>query len=288
MRYFLGFSVLLLVLSCTKNEVQDPITGLHSVYRYDGVTYNSSGVFYNLYNKVNSQYYYYFLIGAKTAQQFSLNDTIAKAQVDGDFIRVLFVGDSLDKIFGQHQIQSSDLNVLRINNKMDTITDGQLIFSLTEAKHTELQIIATTKGNKRLDARAEFETGSIAYRVYRTVKGSFSLKDSIYDLSRAWNKYDSTLSQMTIVFEDNNDTIASQILFTVSDSDRTVNSTYSTGSGYVRLNDIPKSTRYYDFIQGAKLEFVPMGAKYNAQIKLRTTKGDSVKGTYYGVIEKYF
>lgn len=286
MRYFLLLSVLLMACSYTRNEVQDPIAGLHNVFSYDGKIYNTAGVDYNLYNKVNGVYYYYFVTG--TTGQFLANDTISKARVAGDFVRILLMADSLDKIFGQYPIVSNDLNVVCVDNKTDTIAAGQLIISQNENNRTELQVRATTKTNKKLDARGEFSTGGIAYRVYRTVKGSFSLKDSIYDLSRAWNKYDSVSSQMTIVFEDNNDIIASQILFTVNDPDRTINSIYSANSGYVVVRSIPaKESRYYDFVGGAKLEFVKLGDKYIAQIKLRTIKGDSLKGTYSGVIERF-
>src|SRR5262245_45584431 len=101
MRYCF-FLLALVTVSCTNLDEDDPIAGLMNVFIFDGGTYATPGGAYHLYDKAGDDYYYYFLIG--TTDQFQPNKTIADARVVGDFVRILFVGDTLDQFYGEHPI----------------------------------------------------------------------------------------------------------------------------------------------------------------------------------------
>lgn len=275
------------LFSCSSNNV-DPIKGSMNVFDYDGILYHTPGGAYGLYNKINGSYYYYFLIG--TTGQFQQPGTIniAGASVTGNYVRVLLVADSLDKFYGEYSIDYNNLNIVKVDNNMDTLKEGKIILSKGVNEILQIEIRATSKSNKMLDLRAELTTGGIAFRVYRKVKGSFQLQSNIYDLARSTAVLKSEPEQSVITFEDDNDIFASQIAFYVNDTDKVLDATYPNNSGYVSVFDYSKNeTIYRSDFGNASISLVKNQNGYNTKFKIKTLLGDSVNGNYSGNIELF-
>lgn len=287
MKYYNSIIIILLLFtSCTSdNELKDPLEGLANGFKYDGKLYNSPGFYYDLYNKINHQYYYYFLIG--TTGQFEPNKIISKAQIAGNFVRILLTADSLDKIDGEYDIEFNDLNIVSIDNGADTIKEGRLILKKGINKRQIIEVRATTQSNKRLDLRAEFNTGSIAYRVYRTVEGNFSLHSKSYDISRVSTVYKAGESRMAIEFMDDNDVFATVIAFNVDETDGILDPAYPVNGGLVSIYDYSISERiYFSYFADGQFEFINTANGYDIKFEINTSLGDVVKGEYKGVVEQ--
>lgn len=287
MRRLVILLFLSVIHSCsTENEIVDPLEGLNNVFIYDGVRHDSPGGAYNLYDKINGQYYYCFLVG--TTGHFNYNGkNVEVATVDGNFVRIFLKADTLDKFNGIYGLPYNPLNIIDVDGTTDTIQEGKLTLSYGEHNRHVLELKGKSDKNKSLNLRAELLTGQIVYKLSRTVEGHFSLMSKDYDISRAWAVFKPADSQATIVFEDDDEIFATQIALVVNETDNNLDTNYPTNLGYVSIYDhtLDRNVYFSDFING-KLEFTKNLDKYRVKIDIRTVKGDSIRGIYEGTIEQ--
>lgn len=287
MRRLVILFFLCIIHSCsTDNEIVDPLEGLNNFFVYDGVKYDSPGGAYNLYDKINGQYYYCFLVGT-TGQFNDDGKNVEEATVDGNFVRIFLKADTLDKFNGSYDLPQNPLNIIDIDGTTDTIREGKLTLSYGENNRHVLALKAKSDKNKNLNLRAELLTGQIAYKLSRTVEGQFSFMSKDYAISRAWAVFKPADSQTTIAFEDDDGIFATQIVLVVNETDNNLDPTYPTNLGYVTIYDYTLDRRLYfsDFTNG-KFEFTKDIDKYRVKIDIRTVKGDSITGIYKGMIEQ--
>lgn len=292
-RILLG--LIIIISSCEDKEVYtDPLGGEINVFNFDGTIYNTTHGAYFLYDKIDKQFYYCFLVG--TTGSFVFPKNVNESYVEyGDFVRIFLQADSLGKINGAHDIIANENNVISISGQTEVIGDGEINLKTGSNDLQIIEIDARTNSGKKLNLRAGLTTGSIAYKIIRTVEGEFEYNSDTYDISQAFSTYTESDNKLTLMVQDVSETIGSQIIFNITKSENTIPGTYfgtqsateNCFTGRITINNIPEGTQILQaaFNEGT-LIVEQQGENYNITFEIKTFSGYTITGHYSGEIAK--
>jgi len=295
MKFRLLLGLIIIISSCEDKEVYtDPLNGQTNVFRFDGEIYYTSPGAYSLYDKIDNQFYYCFLIG--TTGSFVFPKNINESYVEyGDFVRIFLQADSLGKIDGSHDILINENNIISTSGKTEIINDGKIQLKTDSYGFGIIEIKAITNSGRKLNLRAQITTGSIAYKIIRTVEGEFDFNSDSYDISQATTYYSENDNKLTLVIGDESEAIGSQIVFYINKSENTIPGTYlgtqspteNCFTGYVSIKNLIDDNQilYSGFNEGT-LQVEENGENYNISFDIMTFSGHTITGHYSGELLK--
>lgn len=287
--------IIIIISSCEDKEVfTDPLNGQTNVFSLDGEIYSTTPGAYFLYDKIDKQFYYCILIGTTGSFVFSknLNESYVKY---GDFVRIFVQADSLDKFHGSYGMLTNESNIISISGQSEIIKSAEINLKTDLSSLGIIEIKATTNSGKKLDLRAQLGTGSVAYKIIRTVEGEFDFNSDSYDISRVSTQYSENDNKLTLIVGDESEAIGSQIVFYITKTENTIPGTY-LGSQSTTENGFTGYVSIYDLIEGNQilnsgfnegtLQIEQDGENYNISFDIKTFSGYIITGHYSGEILK--
>jgi hypothetical protein len=294
LRILLGLIIIIFSTCEDKEVVTDPLSGQINVFTFGGQIYNTTGGSYFLYDKIDGQFYYCFLVGTTGSHVFpkNVNDSYV---VYGDYVRVFLQADSLDNILGSHDITTNENNAIIISGQTEKIGEGVLNLRTDLNDIKIIEIDARTDSGKKINLRAELTTLSIAYKIIRTVEGEFEHNSDSYDISQAFSSYNESQSKLTLGVQDESEAIGSQIVFYIDKTENTIpgiylgnqSATENCFTGHISINNIIEDNQILqaDFNEGT-LQVEQDGENYSITFNIRTFSGYTITGHYTGEVLK--
>lgn len=295
MRLRILLGLLIIISSCDDKEVIiDPLNGQMNIFAFDGKTYNTVGGSYFLYDKVDEQFNYCFLIGTTGSWVFPKN--INESYVEyGDFVRIFLQADSIGKIDGSFDIITNENNIISLSGQTEIIEEGKIGLKTDSHGFGPIEINAKTNSGKKLNLRAQLISGGIAYKIIRTVEGEFEYNSDSYDISQAFSQYNESEDKLTLAIQDESETIGSQIVFYINKPENTIPGTYlgtlsateNNFTGYISIKNIIADNQILQvgFNEGTLL-VEQEGEKYNITFDVKTFSGQIITGHYLGDVIK--
>lgn len=295
MKFRILLGLLIIISSCKDQEVIiDPLNGQTNIFILDGNVYNTTGGAYFLYDKIGEQFYYCFLIG--TTGSFVFPKNVNESYVEyGDFVRIFLQADSIGKIDGSFDILDNENNIVSISGQTEIIGDGKINLKTDSYGFGIIEVSAKTNSGKKLNLRTELTTGSIAYKIIRTVEGEFEYNSESYDISQAFSQYNESENKLTLAVQDISETIGSTIVFYINKPEYTIPGTYSgtlsatenNFTGYISITNIIEDSQILQvgFNEGTLL-VEQDGENYNISFDIKTFSGYTITGHYSGEVLK--